>query len=95
MFLYVIFITLKWHPFNPWCVARMNLSYKKYTESELYHLRVDALGHKFAHDHYHDLQEIKMFVSFFTLRDKLKVIFTPFSCGNEYSMPLYKLFGKS
>ena len=85
---------MKWSPFNPWCVARMNLAYKRYTESDLYNYRVEALGHKFAHDHYHESGGLKVFMTFFTLKDKLKVIFTPFSCGNEYSIPFYKLFGK-
>jgi len=86
-----LYLDLKWHYFNPWCVGKMNLAYKHYTESELYGYRVEALGHDFAHKHYHDLQEVKIFVSFFTFKDKLKVLLTPFSCGNEYCMPLHKL----
>jgi len=86
-FLYMTYIDLKWHPFNPWCVARMNLSYKHYIKSDLYKYRVEALGHEFAYSHYVELQEINMFVSLFTLRDKLKIIFTPFSCGDKHSIP--------
>ena len=93
-FLVHLYIDLKWSTFNPWCIARMNLAYKRYTESDLYTYRVEVLGHKFAHDHYHESKGIEVFMTFFTFKDKLKVIFTPFSCGNEYSMPLYKLFEK-
>lgn len=87
MFLYHIYINLKWHPFNPWCVGRMNLAYKNYIESDLYKYRVEELGHEFAFKHYHELQEVKIFISFFTPKNKLKLLFTPFSCGNQYNMP--------
>ena len=92
-FLFHLYTDLKWSPFNPWCIGRMNLAYKRYTESDLYKYRVDALGHKFAHDHYHETRGAETFITFFTFKDKLKVLLTPFSCGNEYSIPFDKILG--
>ncbi len=40
-----IYMSIKWWPWNPWCVARLNLALKKYTESVMYEERVKAFGH--------------------------------------------------
>jgi len=92
--LYNICITyqkLKWHPWNPWSVARLNLARTKYMETTMYRDRTTAFGHEWAMEAYVEYKETLFFVSMLTRRERLKQLFAPFSCGDHYRLPWWQL----
>lgn len=85
---------LKWSPWSPWSVAMLNLAWSKYIETPMYEGRkeLEKEGPKFknfAQIAFAD--DITFFVSKFTKKDWLKVIFLPFSCGDVFRIPFWKL----
>jgi len=85
----IIYMNIKWSPWNPWNIARLNLALQKYMETVMYRERVIAFGRNWAISAFEEHNEIPFFVKQFTFKDKLRVLFTPFSCGNYYKMPWY------
>lgn len=88
-FTIIIYMNIKWSPWNPWNVARLNLALQKYMETIMYRERVVASGHDWAIGAFEEYNEIPFFVRQFTFKDKLRMLFMPFSCGNYYRMPWY------
>jgi len=92
---------IKWSPWNPWTLAVLNMAWNKYTQSVLYAerkkvtFRIPGSSCDFAEHHYTELGEVKHFIRKFTLKDKMKIIFIPFSCGEKYKLPFRKLLGLS
>lgn len=93
----LILLKIRWSPWNPWCLGRMNLAWTKYTQTTLYKSRKkleeeqpNSFG-DFAHKAFVDNYEIKHFVSTFTLKDKIKLFLAPFSFGAKFRMPFRKL----
>jgi hypothetical protein len=80
---------IKGSPWNPWNVARLNMALQKYMETIMYRERVKAYGDEWAIRAFEEYGEIPFFVRKFTFRDRLRVIFTPFSCGDYYMIPWY------
>jgi len=89
--IYIAYYKIKWHPWNPWSIARLNLALGKYMETTMYRDRVVAFGHDWAIDAYKEYGEARFFSSILTRKDRMKQIFTPFSCGNYYKLPWWKL----
>lgn len=86
-----IYLSIKWCPWNPWCVSRLNLALKKYMETVMYKERVKAFGHEWAIESFENNSEVKFFVHRFTTKDTLRMVFTPFSCGDHYSLPWWQI----
>ena len=93
----LILLKIKWCPWNPWCLGRMNLAWTKYTQTTMYEgrkqLEKDLPGtfKDFAYKAFIDNYEIKHFISTFTSKDKIKLLLAPFSFGAKFRMPLRKL----
>ncbi len=88
MFFFItIWFNLKWSPRSPWCVARLNMAWNKYIATPMYSERVETFGEDWAEQHYQEKMETSLFVSLFTMREKLKVFFLPYSCGDKYKSP--------
>ena len=89
-------MSIKWSAWNPWAIARLNLAWTKYTETTMYEERfkcsefhTDPNRESYAEQAYIENCEVMFFVNQFTWKDKLKIAFTPFSCGNQNRMPFY------
>ncbi len=91
LFFLRIYVEAKWSPWNPWMVARLNLARNRYLETTMYRDRAVEFGDEWAMKHYEDNTEALFFVSRLTLREKLKSIFVPFSCGDYYRMPWWQI----
>jgi hypothetical protein len=93
----LILLKIYWNPWNPWCVGRMNLAWRKYMETPMYEGRKEL--EKAHPDHFTDYtrrafvdnHEIKHFMSNFTKKDKIKLFFAPFSFGSTFRMPFWKV----
>ena len=88
-FAIILYMSIKWSPWNPWNIASLNLALRKYMETIMYRERVIVFGHDWAISAFEEYNEIPFFVRQFAFKDRLKTIFTPFSCGNYYRMPWY------
>lgn len=86
-FFITIWFNAKWSPWSPWCVARLNMAWNKYTSTPVYSERVEASGEEWAEQQWQENRETQFFISMFTFREKLKVLFLPYSCGDKYRMP--------
>lgn len=75
---------MKWSPYNPWCIARVNVSYSKYMDTVMYKERLKLFGSKFAFFTFVENKEMILFMKKLTRRDKIKIYFTPFSCTGVY-----------
>jgi hypothetical protein len=92
-----VHLSIKWSPWNPWAVARINMAWTKYVQTAMYEERLEVprefhTNRKFenyAEQAYVTNVEAMFFISMFTRKEKLKVLFTPFSCGNRNRMPFY------
>lgn len=93
----LILSKIKWSPWNPWCLGRMNLAWTKYTQTSMYEGRKQLEKNSpnsfkdFAYRAFVDNYEIKHFVSTFTSKDKIKLLLTPFSFGHKFRMPLWRI----
>jgi len=96
----LILIKIKWNPWNPWCLGRMNLSWTKYTQTDTYKARMglekdypnrfkDFTYKSFVNNH-----ELEYFILQFTPKDKIKLFFMPFSFGDQFRMPFWKISDK-
>jgi hypothetical protein len=93
----LISLKIRWSPWNPWCLGRMNLAWTKYTETPMYEGRkqlekdhpVDFKD--FAYKSFINNYEIKHFMASFTKKDKIRLLFAPFSFGSAFQMPFQKL----
>ena len=92
-----IYLLVKWSPWNPWAVARLNMAWSKYIQTTMYEdrLKVPKILHtdknfeNYAEQAYVTNTEAMFFMSMFTRKERLKVLFIPFSCGNRNRMPFY------
>lgn len=93
----LILLKIKWSPWNPWCLGRMNLAWAKYTQTSMYKDRKQLekdhpnCFEDFAYKSFIDNYEVKHFINRFTKKDRIRLFFTPFSCGNQFRMPFWKL----
>jgi hypothetical protein len=93
----IILVKIKWSPWNPWCLGRMNLAWKKYTETSMYKSRkelekVSPVNFRdFAYKAFVDNYEIKHFMARFTRKEKIKLFLAPFSFGAKFRMPFRQL----
>jgi len=84
-----------WSAYNPWAMARMNIAWQKYTQTTMYEERkkleelypVDFKD--FAFRAYIENKEMFLFWKHSNWSEKLKIIFTPFSCKGEFVYPLF------
>ncbi len=96
----LILLKIKWSPWNPWCLGRTNLAWAKYAQTSTYEgrkqLEKDSPVYfkDFAYNAFVDNCEIRYFINRFTLKDKIKLFFAPFSFGDKFRMPLVALFGR-
>ena len=93
---YVMWIYVKWFEWNPWVFGGLNLAWTNYTKTSIYEERkkINYVTLKpgyedYATQAYVDNMEPLFFKSRFTWKDKLRIIFLPYSCGNKYKMPFY------
>jgi len=92
-----IYLSVKWSPWNPWAVARLNMAWTKYIQTPVYEdrlkvpteLHTDRKSENYAEQAYIMNTEAMLFMSLFTRKERLKILFTPFSCGNRNKMPFY------
>lgn len=88
-----VYYKIKWSPWNPWCLGRMNLAWTKYTQTSMYEDRkqleqdVPVGFRDFAYKSFVDNHEIIHFTKSFTKRDKIRLLFVPFSFGTKFQMP--------
>ena len=88
-----VYHKIKWSPWNPWCLGRMNLAWVKYTQTSMYEGRkqlerdLPVSFKDFAHKSFIESTEIIHFINSFTKRDKIRLLFTPFSFGTKFQMP--------
>jgi len=93
----LIWLKIKWSPWNPWCVGRMNLAWSKYTKTPMYEGRKELENahpvdfKDFAYKSFAENYEIKHFMANFTKKDKIKLFFAPFSFGSAFRMPFWKV----
>lgn len=96
----LILLKIKWSPWNPWCLGKMNLAWTKYTQTSMYEGRKqlekdNPVNFKdFAYKSFIENYEIKHFMNCFTKKEKIKLFFAPFSFGNSFKMPFWKLEGR-
>jgi len=90
-------VVLKWHPWSPWSVAKLNIAWKHYTKTVLYEERV-KLNHLFGNDQpdfatksFVDNKDYRFFLKQVTKKEWLKIIFCPFSCGDKFQMPFWRI----
>ncbi len=70
-------IWVKWNfPYN---LAKLHMAYRKYTETEMYRLRVAEMGYGYALKAFVDNCEERYFLKKLTTGDKLKAFFIPYS----------------
>jgi len=81
-----IYVCIKWSQYNPWCIAKMNMAYSKYTETEIYRQRLITFGEDFAIQTFIDYCELPYFLRKLTTKDKWKMYITPFSCGDKFKI---------
>ena len=93
----LILLKIKWTPWNPWCLGRMNLAWTKYIQTSMYEGRKQLEeGHPsdfkdFAYNSFIENYEIGYFISCFSKKEKIRLFFCPFSFGGRFRMPLWKL----
>lgn len=93
----IFHLKVKWSPWNPWCLGRMNLAWRKYTQTSMYEGRKELEKEHpvnfrdFAYKSYVENGEIKHFMANFTKKERIRLFFTPFSFGNNFTMPISKL----
>lgn len=96
-FLMVVKYYAKWYPFNPWGIARMNLAWTKYTETPMYEERkkidftMNPKYSDFAEEAFFEYGEMRLFDRLFTKKERFRVIFAPFSCGDKFKMPFWRV----
>ena len=92
---YVMWVHVRWCEWNLWVLSSLNLAWTNYTKTSMYEerMKIDFMplrpGYEdYATQAYVDNLEPLFFKKRFTRKDKLRVLFTPFSCGDKYQMPL-------
>ena len=81
----LILLRIKWSPWNPWCLGRMNLAWTKYMHTTMYEGRKQLEKNSpsnfkdYAYKAFIDNYEIKYFISTFTSKDKIRLFLAPFS----------------
>ncbi len=72
-----IWFWVKWNfPYN---LARLHMAYRKYTETEMYRLRVAEMGYGYALKTFVDNHEERYFLRKLTPGDKFKALLIPYS----------------
>lgn len=99
---YLLFVWIwyqfKWGAWTPWGIARLNLTWSKYINTVMYEERKklnfphDPEYEDFAEQAFVEEGEMMLFNRLFSTKDHLRVIFAPFSCGNKYQYPLWRIF---
>ena len=75
----------------------MNLAWTKYTQTSTYECRKQLEKDNpvylkdFAYKAFHDDYEIRYFMAKFTKKEKIRLFFAPFSFGNKFRMPLWRV----
>jgi len=92
------YLKIKWSAWNPWAVARLNIVWNRYTGTEMYKARkeIDFMPpngdyEDFAEQAFYEYNEAEMFIGNYTFKEKLKIIFCPFSCGDKYRLPWWRI----
>jgi len=98
MALYNAYLSAKWWAWNPWAIARLNLAWSKYIETTMYKERVklwefhtEKQFEDYGEQAYVRNVEVTLFINLFTRKEKMKMLFMPFSCGNKFRMPFYTI----
>ena len=94
-----VYLSIQWSPWNPWTIARLNLAWQNYIKTTMYEdrLKVPKILHtdekfdNYAEQAFVDNSEAMFFISRFTREERIKTWITPFSCGDKYRMPFYKI----
>lgn len=99
LIIYTVWAKIKWSPRNPWGMAFLNLSYKKYRESTSYKLREEFVNemkekNPFLYEQNKDFivetfinsGEIFLFMKKITLKEKLLAIIAPFSINGPFGV---------
>lgn len=93
----LILLKIKWSPWNPWCLGRMNLAWTKYTQTPMYEGRKQLEKEQpstfkdFSYKAFYENHEINYFISCFSKKEKIKLFLAPFSFGRRFRAPFYKL----
>lgn len=97
---YIVWLEILYCEWNPWALARLNQAWTNYTKTPMYaerkkikFMRAPKFEGKtyedYAEQAYVENLEIKLFTSLFTWKDRVKIAFTPFSCGDKHQIPFY------
>jgi hypothetical protein len=91
-----IHITLRWHPWSPWTIAKLNMAWNHYIKTSMYEGRVkfdrEIKGDgSFPLKTFVEQREYSFFLKQVTKKEWLKIIFFPFSCGEQFQMPFWKI----
>lgn len=87
---------IKWSPWSPWSVAALNTAWNEYVKTPMYDGRkkLELEGPQFKNFAFTAFAgDITFFVSKFTKKDWLKIIFIPFSCGDAFRIPFWRVYG--
>jgi len=93
------YLSIKWSPWSPWTVARLNLAWSNYVQTSMYKERLEAPEalhtnknfENYAEQAYIQNVEAALFIELFTRKEKLKILFLPFSCGDKNKIPFYRI----
>jgi hypothetical protein len=94
-----VYYSIKWSSWNPWAIGRLNMAWNKYVSTPMYEerlkvskcLHTDKNFENYAEQSFVTNCETKLFMSLLTRKEKLRVLLVPFSCGNKYRMPFYRI----
>lgn len=98
-YFFVVYYSIIWNEWSPWAIARVNLAWQKYTETPMYaerkkidFMRVSPDCEDYAEQAFLDNKEAFYFIKKLSWKDKLKILLMPFSCGDHYKLPFYKIW---
>ncbi len=100
--IFKVYCKIKWSPWNPWAVAMLNLTWNHYRKSDLYKYRKEvdremmvANGSVYKGDLMYDMfiqgNEVMHFKNKITRGERAKMILMPFSCGNRFNLPVWRI----
>jgi len=95
------YIRIKWSTWNPWSIGRLNLAWGKYLVTPMYAARAE-LDHQlqinqanyegdYPYEAFMNNHEFDFFYKKRTLSDRARLFFAPFSFGNRFRMPIWRI----
>jgi hypothetical protein len=93
---------LKWCPWSPWTIAKLNMAWNHYIKTTMYEGRVEVdrefrikqgtrYEGNFPLESFVEHREYLFFCKQITKKEWLKIIFMPFSCGKTFVYPTWKI----